>query len=105
MRFVIQRVNHATVKVDGEITGSVEKGFLVLIGVGKNDTKSFLQNMVSGIWIILRSKRDLHRQREITDWRRYVLLLHMHLPAFLNIWHWKMNCLQLNCKRMFCKTL
>ena len=47
MRFVIQRVNHATVKVDGEITGSVEKGFLVLIGVGKNDTKEIGNKMLS----------------------------------------------------------
>ncbi|MBO5488728.1 MAG: D-tyrosyl-tRNA(Tyr) deacylase [Eubacterium sp.] len=47
MRFVIQRVNHATVKVDGEITGSVEKGFLVLIGVGKNDTKEIGDKMLS----------------------------------------------------------
>ena len=34
MRFVIQRVQHAEVKVDGEVTGSIGKGFLVLIGVG-----------------------------------------------------------------------
>ena len=47
MRFVIQRVNHATVKVDGEITGSVEKGFLVLIGAGKNDTKEIGDKMLS----------------------------------------------------------
>ena len=35
MKFVIQRVNHAEVKVDGKIG----KGFLVLIGVGREDTK------------------------------------------------------------------
>lgn len=34
MKFVIQRVNHAEVKVDGEIVGKIGKGFLVLIGVG-----------------------------------------------------------------------
>lgn len=39
MRLVIQRVNHAEVKVDGEIVGSIGKGFLVLTGVGRNDTK------------------------------------------------------------------
>ena len=31
MKFVIQRVNHAEVKVDGEIVGKIGKGFLVLI--------------------------------------------------------------------------
>lgn len=39
MKLIIQRVNHAEVKVDGEVTGSINKGFLVLLGVGKEDTK------------------------------------------------------------------
>ena len=39
MRLLIQRVNHADVKVDGETVGSIGKGFLVLIGVGQNDTE------------------------------------------------------------------
>ena len=39
MKFVIQRVNHAEVKVDGETVGKIGKGFLVLIGVGREDTK------------------------------------------------------------------
>ena len=34
---IIQRVNYATVKVDGEIKGSVKQGFLVLLGVEKGD--------------------------------------------------------------------
>lgn len=39
MKLVIQRVANATVKVDGEIIGEIEKGFLVLIGVKQGDTK------------------------------------------------------------------
>jgi D-tyrosyl-tRNA(Tyr) deacylase len=39
MRLLIQRVNHAEVKVDGEVVGSIGKGFLVLVGVGKEDTQ------------------------------------------------------------------
>ena len=39
MRLVVQRVNHASVAVEGEIVGSIKKGFLVLVGVGKNDTR------------------------------------------------------------------
>lgn len=39
MRLVVQRVNHASVSVAGELVGSIKKGFLVLVGVGKNDTK------------------------------------------------------------------
>ena len=39
MRFVIQRVTHADVKVDGETIGEIGKGFMVLIGVADSDTK------------------------------------------------------------------
>ena len=43
MKFVIQRVQHASVTVDGKITGQIEKGFLVLIGVGAEDTKEIAE--------------------------------------------------------------
>lgn len=39
MKLVIQRVNHAEVKVNNEIVGSINKGFLVLVGIGQSDTK------------------------------------------------------------------
>ena len=39
MKFVIQRVLNSSVKVDGEIIGSIGKGFMVLIGVCESDTK------------------------------------------------------------------
>lgn len=38
MRAVVQRVSSARVTVDGEITGKIERGFLVLLGVGEDDT-------------------------------------------------------------------
>ncbi|MBR2241262.1 MAG: D-tyrosyl-tRNA(Tyr) deacylase [Clostridia bacterium] len=46
MRFVIQRVNNANVKVDNKITGKIEKGFLVLIGITHNDTNEIADTMV-----------------------------------------------------------
>ena len=46
MRFVIQRVTHASVKVDGNITGEINKGFLVLIGVEESDTKDIADKMI-----------------------------------------------------------
>lgn len=38
MRAVIQRVSHASCTVEGKITGQIETGFLVLLGVEENDT-------------------------------------------------------------------
>lgn len=38
MKLVIQRVNYAEVKVDGQSVGKIGKGFLVFIGVGRDDT-------------------------------------------------------------------
>jgi len=38
MRAVIQRVSQASVTVEGEVTGAIEKGLLVLLGVGHDDT-------------------------------------------------------------------
>lgn len=39
MRAVIQRVSRASVKVEGEITGSIGRGILLLLGVGKDDSE------------------------------------------------------------------
>ena len=46
MKFVIQRVSHASVTVDGTVIGNIEKGFLVLIGVGKEDTRADADRLV-----------------------------------------------------------
>ncbi|MCR5736794.1 MAG: D-tyrosyl-tRNA(Tyr) deacylase [Eubacterium sp.] len=46
MRFVIQRVTEAAVRVDEETAGSIGKGFLVLIGVSDSDTKEIADKMV-----------------------------------------------------------
>ena len=39
MRAVIQRVSRAKVSVDGETTGEIEKGILVLLGVSREDSE------------------------------------------------------------------
>ena len=38
MRAVVTRVHHASVTIDGKINGQIGEGFLVLLGVGPNDT-------------------------------------------------------------------
>lgn len=39
MKFVIQRVTECSVTVDGQVIGAIRKGFLVLIGAGREDTR------------------------------------------------------------------
>lgn len=46
MRFVIQRVTDASVTIDGEISGKIGKGYLVLIGVADTDTKEIADKMI-----------------------------------------------------------
>lgn len=46
MRFVIQRVTSASVAVDGQTIGAIDKGFLVLIGVAADDTRQVADKMI-----------------------------------------------------------
>ena len=46
MRLVVQRVKRASVEVDGNIVGEIKQGFLVLLGVGPDDTKEVADFLV-----------------------------------------------------------
>lgn len=46
MKFVIQRVSHASVTVHEETIGRIDQGYLVLIGVGKEDTREDADRLV-----------------------------------------------------------
>lgn len=46
MRLVVQRVKNAEVKVDGKTVGSIDKGFLVLLGITHTDTKETADYLV-----------------------------------------------------------
>jgi D-tyrosyl-tRNA(Tyr) deacylase len=39
MKLVVQRVTHASVEVEGEITGRIDEGLMVLVGFGENDSE------------------------------------------------------------------
>ena len=47
MRFVIQRVSHAKVTIDGQVRGSIPKGYMVLIGIGQEDTEALADRMIA----------------------------------------------------------
>lgn len=46
MKFVIQRVTQATCEVEEEITGQIQNGFCVLIGISETDTEAIADKMV-----------------------------------------------------------
>ena len=51
MKLVIQKVSSASVEVEGSCVGKIGKGFLVLVGIGKEDTREvadqFIKKMVN----------------------------------------------------------
>lgn len=49
MRAVLQRVKRAKVTVDGETTGEIETGILLLLGVGSNDVETDASQLVDKI--------------------------------------------------------
>lgn len=46
MKFVIQRVSEASVSVEQKCIGSIQKGFMVLIGISEHDTKETADKLV-----------------------------------------------------------
>ncbi|MBR3124456.1 MAG: D-tyrosyl-tRNA(Tyr) deacylase [Mogibacterium sp.] len=57
MRFVIQRVKHASVTVGGEVIGKIGRGYMVLIGACDADDEAIADKMVDKM-IKLRINRD-----------------------------------------------
>ncbi|MCQ3929559.1 MAG: D-tyrosyl-tRNA(Tyr) deacylase [Chloroflexi bacterium] len=52
MRAVVQRVTKGSVTVEGQITGTVEQGFVILLGVKNGDTEAearWLANKIAGL--------------------------------------------------------
>ena len=46
MKFVIQRVTHAKVEVEQKIIGSIQNGYLVLIGIAEDDNEKIADKLV-----------------------------------------------------------
>ena len=65
MKFVIQRVKEAEVKVDGQTTGKIDNGFLVLIGITHTDTKEIADYLVKKL-INLRVFEDENRKMNLS---------------------------------------
>ena len=50
MRMVIQRVISADVSVDGNVTGKINNGYLMLLGIGEGDSKEIAEKMVEKLY-------------------------------------------------------
>ena len=49
MRAVVTRVSSASVTIDGVVNGAIEKGYLILLGVGPNDTEAVCDKLAEKI--------------------------------------------------------
>ncbi len=49
MRAVIQRVKHASVTIDGNVNGKIDKGYMILVGFNNEDTHEIIDKMVNKI--------------------------------------------------------
>lgn len=49
MRAVVQLVSHASVTVEGEVTGKIDRGLMVLLGVAEGDTQKDLQYIIDKV--------------------------------------------------------
>ena len=49
MKAVVTRVASASVEIEGKINGAIDRGFLVLLGVGPNDNEKIAQKMADKI--------------------------------------------------------
>ena len=49
MKIVLQRVKHAKVIIDNKVNGKIETGYLLLLGIGKNDTEETAVQMIEKV--------------------------------------------------------
>lgn len=49
MRIVIQRVKHASVTIEDNVKSSIKQGYLILLGVGENDTQEDAEWLVKKV--------------------------------------------------------
>ena len=49
MRIVIQRVSHASVTIEGKVKSKIGKGFLILLGIGEDDTEEDIKWLVKKV--------------------------------------------------------
>jgi len=95
LKAVIQRCNNASVEVDNKIVGKINKGFVVFLGVGKNDTDedlNYLVKKISGLRIFEDENQKMNlsisqidgEMLVISNFTLYANTSHGFRPDFLN---------------------
>ena len=95
MKAVIQRCNHASVEVNKKIVGKINKGFVVFLGIGKNDTDddlNYLVKKISGLRIFEDENQKMNlnisqiqgEMLVISNFTLYANTSHGFRPEFLN---------------------
>jgi D-tyrosyl-tRNA(Tyr) deacylase len=68
VKAVIQRVSRAEVRVNGEVIGRIERGLLVLLGIGKQDTGADAEWMINKLLALRIFPDDEQKMnRSVTD--------------------------------------
>jgi D-tyrosyl-tRNA(Tyr) deacylase len=76
MKTVVQRVSRASVSVDGKVIGQIERGLLVFLGVGKNDTLTDADWMIKKLLNLRIFPDDAEKMnRSVTDIRGGLLVI------------------------------
>ena len=95
MKAVIQRCNNASVEVDKKFVGKIGKGFVVFLGIGKNDTDedlNYLVKKISGLRIFEDENQKMNlsisqiqgEMLVISNFTLYANTSHGFRPDFLN---------------------
>lgn len=76
MRVVIQRVKHSSVTIDGQVKSQIGQGFMILLGIGEEDTKEDIDYLVKKV-VNLRVFDDENgvMNRSILDIKGEILLI------------------------------
>lgn len=70
MRIIVQRVTHASVTVEGRITGAIDHGLLLLAGVTHTDTRAnadWLAHKITSLRVFRALDGSLHFDRSVTE--------------------------------------
>ena len=64
MKTIIQRVSHADVTIDGQVSGKIGRGLLVLLGVGPEDTED-TADYIAGKIVNMRIFEDENQKKSV----------------------------------------